>query len=169
MHGARREEMTKNIAWAAGLFEGEGCIGTHKRKRVRSDDYLSSSLDLTMTCHDVVERFHDVVGCGSVRRRASRKREWKPSFSWYVHAARDVERVLGLCLPFLGRKKTREAERAFTICAGVGIRLPERTHCPYGHGYTEENTGYTTSRGVRQRRCIACRRERDLATANSGS
>jgi hypothetical protein len=52
------------IAWAAGLFEGEGsCYGT-----VRSDRYNTRRIrmNLRMTDQDVVERFAKVVGVGSV-------------------------------------------------------------------------------------------------------
>lgn len=47
----------EDIAWAAGLFEGEGCITKNKGIPV---------LKLTMTDEDVVRRFGEVMGTGSV-------------------------------------------------------------------------------------------------------
>jgi hypothetical protein len=54
------------IAWAAGLFEGEGCFNltVHKASKVRRRPYPRAQL--RMTDHDVVERFASVVEHGSI-------------------------------------------------------------------------------------------------------
>lgn len=41
--------------------------------------------------------------------------------------------------------------------SGSGIRQLEKTHCPKGHPYNEENTHYVSTTGNRQ--CIICKRE----------
>lgn len=38
-----------------------------------------------------------------------------------------------------------------------------KTHCPAGHPYDEENTGYVRRRARRSRRCATCHRERERA------
>jgi hypothetical protein len=42
---------------------------------------------------------------------------------------------------------------------GTGARHRERTHCPAGHEYTEENT-YRPPKNPNRRDCLTCRRER---------
>jgi len=44
-------------AWAAGIFEGEDTI-------TMSGSFFSPRLKLSMTDFDVIERFHEIVGCG---------------------------------------------------------------------------------------------------------
>ena len=49
----------KSIEWAAGLFEGEGCI--HKRK-----NQFSFELKIDMTDLDVVQEFAESFGVGKL-------------------------------------------------------------------------------------------------------
>lgn len=52
-----------DIAWAAGLFEGEGCITL---SRVGGRAYLSLSVSMHPRDRDVLERFASAVGAGAV-------------------------------------------------------------------------------------------------------
>lgn len=52
------------MAWAAGLFEGEGSIGTRKGRSEESPRRLL--LQLTSTDEDVLRRFHATLQCGGV-------------------------------------------------------------------------------------------------------
>ena len=51
------------LAWAAGLFEGEGCITL---SRVGGRVYLSLSISMHGRDRDVLDRFAGVVGVGAV-------------------------------------------------------------------------------------------------------
>lgn len=54
---------------------------------------------------------------------------------------------------FLGSHKDNMID-----CAIKGRNVQQKkTHCPYGHEYTESNTGYSCGR----RRCLTCHRERE--------
>lgn len=95
-----------NVSWAAGLFEGEGCI-----YRLRGDSW---ALQVGSTDLDVLEHFRDIVECGTIRehkdktRPTSRRRAWL----WQVGSAAEVARLLHLFEPFMGerrRAKTAEA------------------------------------------------------------
>ena len=50
--------MTTELAWAAGLFEGEGSFSRSAKGRVRAS--------LKMVEESSVRRFHDAVGVGKV-------------------------------------------------------------------------------------------------------
>ena len=49
------------VAWAAGLFEGEGCI-THNISHGRS----YRKLTMNMTDKDVMQKFVDIIGYGNL-------------------------------------------------------------------------------------------------------
>lgn len=61
----------RELAWAAGLFEGEGCIFGAKDK---TSGIVYPLLSLAMTDLDVVERFHRAVGgLGKISKWSPRK------------------------------------------------------------------------------------------------
>lgn len=137
------------IAWAAGLFEGEGHIGwsnasrdltgTHQRPHAR--------LTLSMSDQDVVEKFCLVVGRGKVSPKVHH-RTWKPHFkdqwSWEVRSWEDVTAVLSLLLPCLGARRT---ERAYEVLE-TGGRARELTcsHCGEPFASDRGDTRYCSKR-----------------------
>lgn len=98
-------------AWAAGLFDGEGCV--HFQKSTNNRPVLK----LAMTHRKTVERFGAVVGVAfklymhsqATARRS--QRHWKPVYAWYITRIADVKIVLKGLLPYLVTKR-REAKRA---------------------------------------------------------
>jgi hypothetical protein len=116
----------EEIAWAAGLFEGEGCIYMVQQK---AKVLRSIRLSVLMTDRDIVQRFRDVVDCGSVsgERRFGREHH-KPTYVWLICNRRDVERILLDFLPWLGERRTAKANEALAeiaklnqTCEGCGI------------------------------------------------
>ena len=100
------------IAWAAGLFEGEGSIvsfGVRKHQR---------SLTLAMTDEDIVLRFAATIGVGKIygpygyasstsRRREHHKQYWR----WSVSDKEGVIAAVSALLPFMGaRRKAKMVE-----------------------------------------------------------
>ena len=89
--------------WAAGLFEGEGCISSRNGR-----SYL---LCLQMTDEDVVKRFADWAGVGKFRARPVLE-GYKPVFEWRTSHRRDVQSVLNRLLPHLGARRAEKAREA---------------------------------------------------------
>ena len=67
-----------DIAYIAGLFDGEGSIhfkrGPEKKKKHKGKGYrisnsLRLSMEITMTDQSVVRWVHEVLGCGTVVRK----------------------------------------------------------------------------------------------------
>lgn len=140
------------IAWAAGLFEGEGTIvaGGKRERRV--------GLALVMTDEDVVRRFGGVVGFGHVTGPYDRGH--KPTWHWHCRSARDVEAVLGQLLPYLGARRTAKALEALAIASTIGPRWQDRTHCKRNHLLAGDNLRVTVKNGRTKRHCRACERAR---------
>ena len=89
------------IAWAAGLFEGEGT------------SYITGSqarLELTSTDKDIVERFHRIMGCGNVHVRATGQ-VYKTQYRWCLNKRDDVVEVLTILIPWLGKRRQEMARQ----------------------------------------------------------
>ena len=86
-----------DIAWAAGLFEGEGCITTAGKNQ------KSRALKLQMTDRDVVERFQQIVGSGPVlfMDTPTNKKRYIHLLIWQIAQRKEVTRILDMFLPFL--------------------------------------------------------------------
>jgi hypothetical protein len=145
----------EQLAWAAGLFEGEGCFGTYRRKAQRI--VLAS---LAMTDGDVVRRFVAIVGVGEVHGPRQRREGEQPLYEWAVKAAPDVLKVIELLSPWLGVRRAAKALEVAAVAATIGPHNGLRTHCRRGHLYEGENLVMETRKdGGPARRCKACRNE----------
>jgi hypothetical protein len=94
------------IEWAAGLFEGEGCIHVDTRRD------SSFQLTLRMTDKDVVEQFRDVVGCGNVvelHPPNHKEKGWSKFYSWTISKRSEVQRILSTMLPYFGHRRAHKA------------------------------------------------------------
>jgi len=121
-------DRTAEIAWAAGLFEGEGCI-------TRTRGYPAVSLG--MTDLDVVNRFAAVVGVG--RRHVSTTQRTKPMYFWTCGRFEDVQYIVGLFWRFLGeRRRNRAREVLLANKARPKRRIATDDHCAQGHPWTLE-------------------------------
>jgi hypothetical protein len=96
----RREE----LAWAAGLFEGEGCFS--------AGSPYGQKAQLAMTDEDVVRRFHRVVGFGNVHEYTQKVPDRKPMFWWRAHSFENFQALVAMLWPWLGE---RRRERAIVI------------------------------------------------------
>ena len=96
-----------DIVWAAGLFEGEGCIYIHPNK-------IYVQLIIHMTDVDVMERYVDVVGYGKLNGpyKDSKNTRFKPWWQWNVYKGSEVLRILKMFLPHLGKRRSEKAIEA---------------------------------------------------------
>jgi len=145
-----------DIAWAAGIFEGEGSF--HQTKSG------SPQAKVKMADRDVVERFYEIVGFGHFGFSASQKPEWSDMWVWRVTSWRDFLRFVDLVGHHLGaRRAQRFEEIKDAMPSPMPVAPGDRTHCRHGHEYTPENTRIVrqaNGRGRLGRQCRACDRER---------
>jgi hypothetical protein len=101
-----------DVAWAAGLFEGEGCITL-----VHKDKPYNYRLVLSMSDRDVVERFAGLFGGKVYKVQPPRfKPHWQTQWAWHATGIR-MREVLVQLAPYFGerrRAKAHEAIEAFT-------------------------------------------------------
>ena len=96
------------IAWAAGLFEGEGTVsssfhnkGTVKRTLAR----------IVLTDEDVLKHFSKVVGFGNFRGPyRQKKRNRKPFWVWQTGKYEYIQTLYRMFLPHLGTRRKQQFE-----------------------------------------------------------
>jgi hypothetical protein len=138
------------IAWAAGLFEGEGCI-------TPSDSLGKPRVQITLgtTDRDVLERFVRIVHPeGNIRQQKTHSVDHRPFFVWSTSGHKAVP-IIARLLPWLGERRQEKAIEALEAATRLRPRHGTETHCPRGHSYDAENTRWTGS----NRHCRACERE----------
>lgn len=100
----------ENLAWAAGLWEGEGCF--HLRVQVRSKskgvDFIRTAT-MGMTDRDVMERFAAIMGYGNLRRQ-KRKAPWKDVWVWHTSRFELVQMTVCLFWPWLCSRRRAAAK-----------------------------------------------------------
>ena len=111
---------TQELAWAAGIIDGEGYIGISKRSRHSSIlKAFDARLSVSMTDFKTTKRLRDMFDCGSfyVQNR-DEKHNQKPSLTWAV-AAKGTKKILSMIYPYLYTKK-QQAKYALEFMGRVG-------------------------------------------------
>ena len=112
-----------DIAWAAGFFDGEGCIGLdeqrYKRKKPRDKPLrpFIPNIQLNNTDKDLIVRFATIVGYGNVTgpyKTNGRKNKptHKATYFWKIAKQSEVKRILLMLLPYFGERRKLKAEQA---------------------------------------------------------
>ena len=98
----------KSIDWAAGIFEGEGCINVHSY--YKGVPYYEAQI--MMTDADVLEEFHKTVGLGRLYGPYSgKKKHYKSWYQWSVCSKSDLKQFLELILPQLCHRRAKKAQQ----------------------------------------------------------
>lgn len=117
--------MNAEIAWAAGLFEGEG----HFTVKARGEGYRSYLImGVTSTDADVLDRFQRAVGVGVIANKGQgrvRRSHWKPCYAWTA-SNHQAERAGMMLLPHLGQ---RRQQRFLDAVSEIDVSLPQPRAC----------------------------------------
>lgn len=96
------------IAWAAGLFEGEGCFTTSS-KNSRGYSYRNWVCFLGSTDEDIVKRFFQIVGVGRIYEQTKHRNGLslgtKPFFRWQTQSRNDFRFIAKIFTPYLGERR----------------------------------------------------------------
>jgi hypothetical protein len=89
------------IAWLAGIYEGEGSAWAQGQGR-------AISVAIVMTDFDIIDRIFALVGTGSVRDGKHANEAHKPFRTWSVTSLNAVE-FLETIMPWLGARRAAKA------------------------------------------------------------
>jgi hypothetical protein len=107
----------EGTAWAAGLFEGEGCISLVK-------GYVH--LVLKMTDEEIVRRFHRVIGVGSVHGpHYSPNPRHLPQWRWVACSTHDITTAFEAMRPYLGKRRCEKYDAARAVRPNVTAYRPK--------------------------------------------
>ena len=100
-----RQVTDAEIAWIAGILEGEGCWTRHNGR-------TDWSVSVRMTDQDIIERLQAITGIGRLTFDGTpSKRARKPAWVWGVYARPHREWLTVKVWPWLGvRRRTRICE-----------------------------------------------------------
>jgi len=149
------------IAWIAGIVEGEGCIHIPLTPK---PGWVRPTLGVSMTDFDVLQRLQSWTGVGSLAEVKKRRHQTKRIWYWHVGKQKDVLWLVRLLLPYFCSRRRAKAESVIQLLeetqrnSGLGRGRQHRikTCCSKGHKYTSQNT-YVSSQGARQ--CRECKRQ----------
>lgn len=99
----------KDIPWAAGILEGEGCFSMHKRK---GKDYYQCAIHCEMTDEDTIISLQKALGAGRVSQRDARGVR-KPTWILSIQRQKDIFDTLIRVMPYLGDRRLSKASDMF--------------------------------------------------------
>ena len=101
--------MTHEVAYIAGLLDGEGCIGIYSYK----NGCKKANLQICNTYKPVIEWIHNKMACGSIHARSKKATGFKSNkqcYNWSVMSQQQILEVLKELEPFLQIKKEKAIE-----------------------------------------------------------
>lgn len=167
---ASRDE---KLAWAAGLFDGEGWTGTYAHRT--HEGYVVLEMGVTQEGHgrmpEVLTRFGETARLGRVYGPYVTD-SGQDIYRWKAHRAEDVVAMRDALGPFLGAVKRSQADAAISRVTSQP-KLPRgnpawgshKTHCVRGHEYAAARLRPFVARktgGIERRasqQCLECVRE----------
>lgn len=117
-----------DVAWAAGLFEGEGTITLNGKQ-------LSPRLKLSMTDFDVVRRFAKIVRVGHLCPWIDDNPKHLPQLCWYTGRKKHVAEVLNLLSPYFGKRRRKRARIVLKRATLYGLKAYRRWRKQNGERY----------------------------------
>ena len=91
-----------DLAWAAGIVDGEGYIGLYLAHTNTGDCYVLK-ISVVNTNLKMLERFKEIFGVGSISTRAKAKAHHKQQWCYYA-CSKKAENILHAIRPYLVAK-----------------------------------------------------------------
>jgi len=98
-----KEEL--DVAWAAGILEGEGCFSIYISKTRKK-----LMIRCKMTDEDIILRLKDVFSLGAIYVIHPKNTKHRISWEWHVGKHSSMEEVINKVLPYLGKRRSSKAK-----------------------------------------------------------
>jgi hypothetical protein len=153
---------TADMAWVAGVLEGEGWFVRSPNNRRKKPSRLTTvKVGVNMNDDDVIRSLQEKTGIGRVTVRQFKDGK-RPQWVWCVDNRQDVVALLYRMLPYLHERRSVQALTLIDQAEGDFEYIEWLTaHFVCGHERTEENTYHFKYRNVAA--CKICNRERSRA------
>lgn len=108
------------LAWAAGLFEGEGNFSQYEYKGVNGSIYYPRAA-LVSSDKDILERFQEIVGLGNItskKKNLGKKDMWV----WQTGSVEKTQALYAMLWKWLGERR-KDRIREIVLCSRQGIKV----------------------------------------------
>lgn len=102
----------EDIAWAAGLFEGEGCVGLNKGHTRALPTARHIYARITMTDEDVVRKFAKIMNWRVYGPYNHGKAHHKSQWATMASNFEQVQAMVAMFWPWLGSRRREQARGA---------------------------------------------------------
>lgn len=99
------------VAWAAGLFEGEGSIWI-----ARSHGNSYPRITVASNDTDVLEKFQRIIGCGRIRIQKTNPKHTQ-QYKFVVSKQQQVRDAFYAMYPWLGERRQKRGLEVLAECA----------------------------------------------------
>ncbi len=154
----------KDIAWAAGFLEGEGCFASGKNvHKDRVPSVTAAQVDI-----EPLEKLQRILG-GYIRPGSPVKNQ-SPYWNWGVYGRQAVG-VMYTIYPLLSHRRQERIRVSVGWWSNRPVHVSLRRYCPTGHEYSDWNTYHAVAKegavrphGTNNRMCRQCNRNRRIMT-----
>jgi len=130
----------EELAWAAGFFDGEGCVGIVRGSPTRPPK--SIRVGISQLDSRVLERFKAAVGVGYIHGPTKRYGTSQPQYRYVAQHHPATQAICALLWTWLSPVKREQFKRCL-----MAIRDEMIVKSPCSHG-------------VRRSKCVPCNRDR---------
>src|SRR5215510_6894671 len=110
---------TLEIAWLAGLLEGEGCFHVNFSQK---NPYIF--VEMQMTDEDVVYKAQEVSGIGNVTHISRKTAGWNDCWRWSISTQKDAAALMMTIYPLMGQRRQEKIKE----CLAAWRSFPYREY-----------------------------------------
>lgn len=109
-----------DLAWVAGILEGEGCFHHNVYKHADGHSFLHQSIAVEMKDLDVLEKLLDIVKMGTIQYKGQRNERRAETWVWRVYNRKKVVALCNLLLPHMSARRSQKIIELLEACDKCG-------------------------------------------------
>lgn len=116
IHPELRTLRPEQVAWIAGIIEGEGSFIAERRRsgRYATRIYASARIQVQMTDLDVIEKLRTLAG-GTINTYVDKRPQCKDQYRWTFRGYENVVLMTDLLRPWMFSRRTGQMDRMLEI------------------------------------------------------
>lgn len=133
-------------AWAAGFWDGEGCVSlTYRSYGYSTNPIPRIVVQVAQVDRRVLDKFQKIMGYGNILGPYKPKtKNSNPYYVWRVEGNTHLQEIFDILGPYLSEAKTEQMQRALD----ARKHWEETATCAEGHRLSKSNKGHW--------RCFEC-------------
>ena len=141
--------MSTDYAWAAGFWDGEGCVSlTHRQHGYSSTPVPRIVVQVAQVDRRVLDRLQSILGYGNILGPYKPKtKNSQPYYVWRVEGVKHLSTIRDMLSPYLGEVKLEQMDAALE----ARKVWEETATCSSGHRLSQSEKGHW--------RCFPCQSE----------